>query len=164
MKDKMDMTLHLAIVLLIAILILVEILPMPEILSWPAIVQQETATGSETVGELWDAYLSTASFSNLESFRFINCSIQNGDLNFEQSKNINFTDSTIQNMWIKLESTHLRFDYCYITNVSFTGDKDSCIYIEENIFDGNIIVDNIQIIFGGYNEFTGKFTVEKWEE
>jgi hypothetical protein len=67
-------------------------------------------------------------------------------------------------MTIDLKETSLAFDICYVKNVNFTGDKDSQIYIDDNIFKGNIRVDNVQIVFGGYNEFTGNFTIINEEE
>ena len=160
----MDKALLMGIALLLAILIMVEIVPIAETISSLAVTQQETAEENGTIGELREACLSTASFSNLDSFRFVSCSIENGDLTLRQSENVNFHDSSIENMRIDLKETSLVFDFCYIKNVNFTGDTDSKIYIEENIFEGDIRVDNVQIMFGGYNEFTGNFTVTNEEE
>jgi hypothetical protein len=160
----MDKALLMGIALLLAILIMVEVVPIAETLSSLAIAEQETAKENGTIGELREACLSTASFSNLDSFRFVGCSIENGDLNLRQSENVNFTDSLIENMRVDLRDTSLVFDFCYVKNVNFTGDKDSRIYIEENVFEGNIRVDNVLIVFGGYNKFIGNFTVINEEE
>jgi uncharacterized protein YjbI with pentapeptide repeats len=160
----MDKALHMGIALLLAILIMIEVVPLAETLSSLAITQQETGKENGAIGELRGAWLSTASFSNLDSFRFVGCSIENGDLSLQQSENVNFHDSSIENMRIDLRETSLAFDYCYVRNVNFTGDNDSRIHIKENVFEGNIRVNNVQIVFGGYNEFIGNFTVTNEEE
>jgi len=153
----MEKALLMGIALLLAVLIMVEVVPIAEILS--SLAKQETAKENGTIGELREAWLSTASFSNLDSFRFVGCAIENGDLNLRQSENVNFTDSYIENMRIDLRETSLVFDFCYVINVNFTGDKDSRIYIEDSIFEGNIRVVNVLIVFGDYNEIIGNFTV-----
>jgi len=160
----MEKALLVGIALLLAILIMVEVVPIAETLSSLATTQQETPKENGTIGVLREAYFSTAYFSNLDSFRFVGCTIENGDLNLRQSENVNFTESYIENMRIDLRETSLVFDFCYVKNVNFTGDKDSRIYIEDNIFEGNIRVVNVLIVFGGYNEFIGNFTVINEEE